>query len=154
MAHQKIMKSGAIVESVAKTVIVNEKNEALVLIIGEYKERPDKSHTPDLPGGQIEIGDGESEMMGAIREVEEESGIVLKPADMVLAFTKTRDFKDENKSISFFLYIAVLDDTPDVVVSWEHEDYEWVPLASLLEEKTFRPFYKEAIEYSFKNKLL
>lgn len=154
MTHQKIMNSGAIVESVAKTVIVNEKQEALVLTIGEYKERPDKSHTPDLPGGQIEIGDGESEMSGAIREAEEESGIVLQPSDMVLAFTKTRDFKDENKSVSFFLYIAQLDYTPDVVVSWEHEDYEWVPLAELLDTKAFRPFYKEAIEYSFENKLL
>lgn len=154
MAYQKIMKSGAIVESVAKTVVVNEKNEALVLTIGEYKERPDKSHTPDLPGGQVEIADGESEMAGAIREAEEEAGIVLNPSDMVLAYTKTRAFPDENKSVSFFLYIAKLNYTPDIVVSWEHENYEWVPLASLLEAKTFRPFYKKGIEYAFANTLL
>lgn len=154
MAHQKIMKSGVIVESVAKTVVINEKNEALVLTIGEYAEHPEKSHTPDLPGGQVEIADGELEMDGAIRETEEEAGVVLYPEDMVLAYTKTRSFKDENKSVSFFLYIAKLDDTPDVVVSWEHENYEWVPLENLLEAKTFRPFYKEAIEYAFANKLI
>jgi len=154
MAYQKIMKSGVIIESVAKTVVVNEKSEVLVLTIGEYKERPDKSHTPDLPGGQVEIGDGESEMAGAIREAEEEAGIVIDPTQMVLAYTKTRDFKDENKSVSFFLYIAQLNNTPDVVISWEHENYEWVPLDQLLETKTFRTFYKEAIEYAFANTLL
>ncbi|MDB5179477.1 MAG: hydrolase [Candidatus Saccharibacteria bacterium] len=154
MAYQKIMKSGVIIESVAKTVVVNENNEALVLTIGEYKERPDKSHTSDLPGGQIEIADGESEMAGAIREAEEEAGIVIDPKRMVLAYTKTRGFIDENKSVSFFLYIANLDHTPEVVVSWEHESYEWVPLEKLLETKTFRPFYKEAMEYAFANKLL
>lgn len=154
MAYQKIMKSGVIVESVAKTVVVNENNEALVLTIGEYKERPDKSHTPDLPGGQIEIADGESEMAGAIREAEEEAGIVLDPKDLVLAYTKTREFRDENKSVSFFLYIANLDHTPEVVVSWEHENYEWVPLEHLLETKAFRPFYKEAIEYALKNHII
>jgi 8-oxo-dGTP pyrophosphatase MutT (NUDIX family) len=154
MAHQKTMKSGVIVESVAKTVIVNNNQEALVLTIGEYKERPDKSYTPDLPGGQVEIGDGESELAGAIREAEEEAGIVLDANNMVLAYTKTRAFKDENKSISFFLYIAHIDDTPEVVVSWEHQNYEWVPLDRLLELKSFRSFYKEAIEYSFDNNLL
>jgi len=154
MAYQKIMESGVIVESVAKTVVVNEKNEALVLTIGEYEGRPDKSHTPDLPGGQVEIADGESEMAGAIREAEEEAGIVLDPARMVLAYTKTRSFPEENKSVSFFLYVTKLDSTPDVVVSWEHENYEWVPLEALLETKAFRPFYKKAIEYAFANKLL
>ncbi|RWZ78888.1 MAG: NUDIX hydrolase [Candidatus Microsaccharimonas sossegonensis] len=149
-----MMKSGVIIESVAKTVVVNGKNEALVLTIGDYKARPDKSHTPDLPGGQIEIADGESEMIGAIREAEEEAGIVLKPEEMTLAYTKTRSYKDENKSVSFFLYIAHLDYTPEVVISWEHEKYEWVPIDHLLKTKTFRPFYKEGIEYAFDNKLL
>jgi len=154
MAYQKMMKSGAVIESVAKTIVLNENNEVLVLTVGEYKERPDKSHTPDLPGGQVEIVDGESEMAGAIREAEEEAGIVLHPSDMMLLYTKTRAFADENKSVSFFLYACILDHTPEVVISWEHENYEWVPLDSLLETKTFRPFYKEGIEYALANKLL
>ena len=154
MAYQKMMKSGAVIESVAKTVVLNENNEVLVLTVGEYKERPDKSHTPDLPGGQVEIVDGESEMAGAIREAEEEAGIVLPPSNMTLLYTKTRAFADENKSVSLFLYACILDHTPEVVISWEHENYEWVPLDSLIETKTFRPFYKEGIEYALANKLL
>ena len=154
MSYQKIMKSGVIIESVAKTVIVNEKNEVLVLTIGEYKERPDKSYTPDLPGGQIEIGDGESELAGAVREAKEEAGFDINPSDMVLAYTKTKSMKEESKSVSFFLYVVRLDYTPEVTISWEHERYEWVPIHILLETIFFRPFYKEAIEYCFENKLL
>jgi 8-oxo-dGTP pyrophosphatase MutT (NUDIX family) len=154
MAYQKIMKSGVILESSAKTLVINDKNEALVLTIGEYAGHPEKSHTPDLPGGLVEIADGETELLGAIREAEEEAGILLKPEAMTLAYTKTRNFNEENKSVSFFLYLAHLDYTPEIVISWEHENYEWVPLENLLETKTFRPFYKEGIEYAFDNKLL
>lgn len=154
MSHQIILRSGVIVESAAKTLIINEKNEVLVLTIGEYKGRPEKSHTPDLPGGQIEIGDGETEMNGAIREAEEEAGIILKPEAMFLAYTRTGAYKPENKSISFALYVAYLDYTPEVVVSWEHASYEWVPLTELLEKKTFGVFYQEAIEYAIATKLV
>lgn len=154
MGHQKILPSGVIVESVAKTVVVNEKNEVLVLTIGEYIGHPEKSYTPDLPGGQIEIVEGETELVGAIREAEEEAGIVLDPKDMYLAYTKTGLAHHGNKSMSFFLYIARLNETPEVVVSWEHASYEWIPLNELLQKKTFSHFFQEAIEYSLTHKLL
>lgn len=154
MGHQKILHNGMIVESAAKTLVINEKNEVLVLTIGEYIGHPEKSYTPDLPGGQIEITDGETELVGAIREAEEEAGIVLDPKDMYLAYTKTGLAHRARKSMSFFMYIAHLDYTPDVVISWEHASYEWVPLDELLDKKTFDRFYQEAIEYVLKNRLV
>lgn len=154
MSHQKNMNSGVIVASVAKVLVMNEKDEALVLTIGEYKEYPHKSHTADLPGGQVEIGDGENEMAGAIRETEEESGIILDPTGVVLAYAGTQFYVDKQESVSKFLYVAKLDHTPEIVISWEHESYEWVPITELLERKTFRPFYQEAIEYSITAKLV
>lgn len=154
MTHQITLPSGVILESVAKTLIINEKNEALVLTIGEYKEHPEKSYTPDLPGGFAEIGDGETERQGAIREAEEEAGVVINPKDIILAYSKTKFYEEQNKSVSSSLYIAHLDYTPDVVVSWEHASSEWIDVDMLLETKTFRPFYTEAIEYSIAHKLV
>lgn len=154
MSHQIILPSGTTMESVAKTLIINEKNEALVLTIGVYEGHPEKSYQPDLPGGQVELGDGESEKAGAIREAREEAGIVIDPKDMFLAYTRSGMYVEKNKSMSFFLYIAHLDYTPEVVVSWEHESYEWIPIVELLEKKQFGVFYKEAIEYAVANKLL
>ena len=134
-------------ESIAKVLIINEKNEALVLTIGEYKDHPEKSFTPDLPGGQVEVAEHETEQAGALREVEEETGIVLNQTDLVLGYSGTKFYPDEHKSVSRVLYIAQLDHTPDVVVSWEHAKSEWVPVSELLERKSFRTFYKDAIEY-------
>lgn len=150
----KILKSGVIVESVAKVLVINEKDEALVLTVGEYEGRPDKSFQPDLPGGQVEVMDGETELVGVVREAEEEAGIVLRPEDLELVYTGTDFYPDENKSVSRFLYVVRLDHTPGVAISWEHADYEWVALDGLLEAKAFRPFYKKAIEYAITHKLI
>lgn len=154
MSHQIILASGIILESVAKSLIVNEKNEVLVLTIGEYKAHPEKSYQPDLPGGQVEIGDGETEKAGAIREAFEEAGITIDSKDMFLAYTKSGPYLAENKSMSFFLYIAHLDYTPEITISWEHQSYEWIPVSELLEKKEFHRFYKEAITYAIETKLL
>lgn len=43
-------------ESVAKALVTNDKNEALILTLGEHKERPEKSFRPDLPGGLVDPG--------------------------------------------------------------------------------------------------
>jgi len=141
-------------ESIAKVLIINEKNEALVLTIGEYEGHPEKSFTPDLPGGRIEIAEHETEQAGALREVEEETGIVLEQATLVLGYSGTKFYPEESKSVSRFLYTARLDHTPEVVVSWEHADSEWVPVGDLLEKKTFRTFYKEGIEYLVSHRII
>lgn len=62
-----------IVESVAKALLVTDQKEALILTIGEYKERPDKSFQPDLPGGLVDPG--ESERDAVVREIFEETGV-------------------------------------------------------------------------------
>ena len=154
MNDEIVLKNGVIIESVAKLVLVNELNQALVLTIGEYEGRPEKSYTPDLPGGRVEIRTGETELAGVIREAEEEAGVVLDPKTLSLAYTGTTFYESENKSVSRFLYIAHLDHTPEVVVSWEHASYEWVPVDTILQTKKFRPFYATAIEYALTHGLL
>jgi 8-oxo-dGTP pyrophosphatase MutT (NUDIX family) len=154
MSYKIVLERGIVIESVAKALLINENDEVLVLTIGEYEAHPEKSYTPDLPGGQVEIGDGETERDGVVREIEEETGITVKEQDVFLAYTATDSYDNNTKSVSKFLYIVRLDHTPEVVISWEHSGYEWVPVAVLLQTKTFRTFYKEAIEYSIAHNLL
>jgi len=139
-------------ESVAKVLLINENREALILTVGEYQQRPDKSFKPDLPGGRVDPG--ESELMAVKRELVEETGVDLALDTFQLAYAKTELFEPENKSVSKFLYLAHVNETPAVTTSWEHSSYEWVPLEGITEKVEFRPFYKEAIDYSFAAGLL
>lgn len=139
-------------EFVAKALVINEKNEALILTIGEYKARPDKAFKPDLPGGLVDPG--ETELIAVHRELQEEAGIMADINKFQLAYAKTEFFAPENKSVSKFLYILRLDHTPNVTISWEHASYEWVSIDGILDRVELRKFYKEAVEYCLLNKLI
>jgi 8-oxo-dGTP pyrophosphatase MutT (NUDIX family) len=139
------------VESVAKILIVDSQNRCLVLTLGKHLKYPEKSYLPDLPGGIVDPG--ESEQSAVIREVYEECGIVLDPISVQLAYSETSYYEKENKSVTKLLYIAYADDTPSVILSWEHSDYKWIALSEL-SEVDVRPFFNEAIKYSRKNNLI
>jgi 8-oxo-dGTP pyrophosphatase MutT (NUDIX family) len=111
--------------SVAKTIIINDKGDVLVLRRSEWPEHPERSHQPDFPGGMVE--DGEYELAAAVREAEEESGLKLDPKKLELVYAGTRMYEDDEASVVRLLYIARLDTTPEIKISWEHESYEWVP---------------------------
>lgn len=139
-------------ESVAKALIVNENDEALVLTLGEHKEQPEKSYLPDLPGGLVDPG--ETELDAVVREVREETGIDLSAETYQLVYAGTAYFDSANKSVTKSLYIAHINSTPNVTLSWEHSAYEWRPLHDVRSSIGFRPFYDEAIEYCFSNGIL
>jgi len=134
------------VESVSKVLIVNNQNKALVLTLSEHRIYPELSFTPDLPGGIVEAN--ERELDAAIREAREESGIELTADKLFLAYAGTEYKTLQNKSVSKFLYITTLENTPDITLSWEHSSYEWVSIEKLLDSNKFRPFFEEAIRYS------
>lgn len=139
-------------ESVAKVFLLNDKREALMLRTGEYKEHPEKEHKPDLPGGLVDPG--ESERDAVVRELYEEAGINVDPRLVTLGYAETAFYPDEDKSVSKLLYVARLDHTPDVAISWEHESYEWHSADTFTEEYELRPFYKKAVAYLINNQLI
>ena len=140
-----------IVESVAKALLVTDQKEALVLTIGEYKERPDKSFQPDLPGGLVDPG--ESERDAVVREIFEETGVKMAPERLRMVYSRTEFRADENKSVTKQLFIGRLEDRVEVTLSWEHSAYRWASLGEL-QDIELRSFYKEAIEYCFSNRIL
>lgn len=140
-----------IIESVAKALIINGNGKALTLILGEHRKYPEKSYRPDLPGGIVDSG--ESEQEAVIREVNEECGIILHPSTMQLAYSNTEYYEAENKSVTKLLYIAFIDESPTVTLSWEHSDYRWVTLEEL-KEIDLRPFFNDAIKHSIGNRLI
>lgn len=138
-------------ESIAKLLIIDSKNRALILTLGKHLKYPEKSYLPDLPGGIVDAG--ESELAAAVREAREECGIQLKGAHITLAYTNTTYYEQENKSVTKLLYIAHLEDTPLIKLSWEHSNYAWIPIDEL-SSVDLRGFFKEAIEYSMSNHLI
>lgn len=138
-------------ETIAKILIVNNRQEALILILGKHLKYPEKSYLPDLPGGIVEPG--ESEQIAAIREAKEETGIELNGKSVRLAYAETAHYPKENKSISKLLYIAHTDSAPEVTLSWEHSGYKWVSFNEL-QAIGLRPFFKEAVRYVLKHGLL
>jgi 8-oxo-dGTP pyrophosphatase MutT (NUDIX family) len=140
------------IESIAKVLIVDNQQRALALTIGVHKANPKSSFLPDLPGGIVDPG--ESERDAAIRETQEEAGIDLDPTAVRLAYSQTTYSDADRKSVTKLLYIATIDNTPEVTLSWEHQSYEWVPLDTLLATTTFRPFFQEAIAYTLAHDLL
>ena len=135
-------KQNTVLESVAKILIVNSKDEILVLTLGRHLKHPEKSYGPDLPGGVVDPG--ESEQAAVIREVQEECAIDLDPSKLQLAYTETAYYEKENKSVTKLLYIIRLDGAPSITLSWEHSAYEWVSL-NKLQTIDLRPFFNEAI---------
>lgn len=135
---------GTPMESIAKILIINNKRETLVLTLGEHLKYPEKSFLPDLPGGIVDPG--EPEQLAVIRETKEETGIDLDQKTVRLAYAQTAHIPEENKSVSKLLYIAHINHDPEIILSWEHNDFKWVSI-NKLDTIEFRPFFKQAVNY-------
>lgn len=146
MVNQKVE-----IETVAKVLIIDAQNRGLVLILDKHLKYPEKSYSPDLPGGIVDVG--ESEQAAVIREVHEECGIILDPQSVRLVCSETAYYEKENKSVTKLFYVTYVEEVPSVILSWEHSDYKWVALNEL-HAVDVRPFFNEAIKYSIKNNLI
>lgn len=138
-------------EIVAKALLLNEANEALVLQTGDYKGHPEKSHMPDFPGGIVESG--ESGRRGCAREIVEETGLIVPESSLQLVYAETIFSESENKSIVKFFYSAKLASFAEIQLSWEHESCRLLPMDEL-RNLELRPFYRNAITYLFEHKII
>ena len=107
----------------AKAVILDpDKN---VLIVRRSKTHPYAPLTNDLPGGKVE--DDETMPQGLIREIKEEIGVEV-PTELVKLVGEYKADNYFGKTYEIELYEVMLSARPDVILSFEHDKYEWISL--------------------------
>lgn len=107
----------------AKAIIKNEENKYLIV----YRSRSDTyaAGEADLPGGKIDPG--ETIQQGLRREVKEESNLEIE----ILKPLRTWGFKNNNHETVGITFLAK-HRSGNVVLSWEHESFEWLSREELL----------------------
>jgi len=113
-------------KQVAKLVIVDGRGRYLLMWRSEH---PVFGNDPDLPGGTVE--EGEPPLRAMIREVFEEAGIVISEASVREVYAGDRYSVHKTR---YLLYIAELQNTPEITMSWEHSSYEWLDRDTFLEK--------------------
>ena len=102
----------------AKVLIRDESDKVLIL-------KDSFSDWWDLPGGHIHTEETPEE--GALREVEEETGIKLNDVDLVIGQEVETDL---GRKLGLFLVAYVPLDSPKPLLSDEHTDYAWINMES------------------------
>ncbi len=113
-------------KQVAKLVIVDGRGKYLLM---QRSNHPTFGNDPDLPGGTLEEGELPLETM--IREVFEEATIAIDQASVNEIYSGT-DYSAHGTH--YLLYIAELQHTPEIIMSWEHSLYEWLDRDVFLEK--------------------
>jgi 8-oxo-dGTP diphosphatase len=136
---------------VAKAVLFDEQSRVLLLKRSDTDElRPGEQ---DFPGGGVE--DGEDVTDAVIREIKEETGLVVESTQLHLfyAHTELRPAPTEQPAknvVRLVFWGKVLE--PVVNLSYEHSAYDWVPAPAVYERFPHR-VYGAAVEYGLDNEL-
>ena len=137
--------------TVSKVLIVNEKNEALMLRRSHYPSRPERSRIPDLPGGRVDPG--ENELEAAVRESFEEAGIHLSKTELTLLNHGVVE-TDTDGRVTKYLFGIRLNFTPTVQLSYEHEAFEWSDLRTFADTYRYGEFYDTGIRRAVQEHLI
>ena len=125
-----------------KILIFDNNNK--ILVLRRSNTHPLWPKYLDFPGGVIEKL--ETPEIGIIREVEEETGLVIYKDLMRLLTSKKR-------LINYFVYIfnyQLKDSEPSLKLSWEHDKYYWMTTQELINQpipKGADWFYKFVVDY-------
>lgn len=132
---------------VTKAVLANEKDE--ILIVRRSKTAPRRPLQWDLPGGGVESGD-ENFAKAVSREVLEETGIAVDHRDLRLVHTHGAIVDGTNV---IWLHFAASVAKPDVKLSFEHSEYQWLPLKKAIKEFE-NPVQKNLLNHLYDNKII
>ena len=115
---------------VVKALVLNSRGE--VLILRRSSTDSARPHDWDLPGGGIDPG--EEPGQAVLREIAEEVSISLTADAIRLIGKETTQYGEpRNHVVLRFLYNARVDDNTTVSLSYEHDQFEWLPLEAALE---------------------
>lgn len=122
----------------AAKALIRRKTDGKYLMLWSsvWEENPRRSQQPDLPGGVVESGETMHE--GLCRELVEEIGLDVARFETTLGYAFTYE---NDKTISIFqCYLVVVDDDPEIKLSWEHEKYAWLTAEEVLALEIRQPY--------------
>ncbi len=119
---------------------IKKKNIACLLFLPDkkfllIKRAPKDDSLPgfwELPSGGID--EGEDMETSLVRETLEEVGVDITPYDFKKVDEENYSFKKENgdiKNVTETTYIVFLEKEPEIELSDEHVDYQWVGIDEL-----------------------
>jgi len=123
-------------KSVGAIVFYKEKKKNLYLLLYKKADPPYKEAW-DFPKGNIEKG--EKETQTAEREIAEETGI--KKLEFIPNFReKIKIFYRKNNELVLkeIIFYLAKSKTKKVKISFEHNDYAWLPFQEALEKLTYK----------------
>lgn len=95
----------------------------------------------ELPGGRMEFGETAEETL--IREMQEETGLRIKPIKVLDTWNVV---KEEHQITGIIYSCEIADENINIALSAEHDQYQWVkPQASSLE--LMHKAFKERMAY-------
>jgi 8-oxo-dGTP diphosphatase len=133
-------------KTVAKAIVLNPQRQILLL-----KRSKTDSRRPgdwDFPGGEVEKG--EEMNVGVVREIREETGLIVRPGDVVLVYAATEAYAD--LSVTRLLFVARTT-SAEVTLSREHDSFRWVDFETALRDFP-HPFYATALRYAIEHQLV
>lgn len=101
-----------------KVALVTDRQEVLLL---QRSDKVSRAHGWDLPGGGVDAVEAPKD--AAIREVLEETNLRVDNLQLLDTYA-VHDTPDTTLILGYAAKIS----KQDVVLSWEHEAYQWVPL--------------------------
>ncbi len=132
---------------VTKAVLKNSMGE--ILIMRRSKTAPRRPLQWDLPGGGVEPND-ENFAKAVSREVLEETGIAVDHRDLRLVHTHVAIVDGTNV---IWLHFAASVAKPEVILSFEHSEYQWLPLEKAIKEFE-NPVQKNLLNHLYDNKII
>jgi ADP-ribose pyrophosphatase YjhB (NUDIX family) len=111
-----------------KAVILN--SEGKLLALRRSSTDPHRPLTWDLPGGDLEIGEDPRE--GMLREIREEAAIEVKNLQLLDVIGRYNSRKEWWIGISYKADAV----TTDVVLSFEHDQFEWLTKEEFLNRES------------------
>lgn len=109
--------------------ILNERRELLVVRRG----REPAKGTLDLPGGFADIG--ETAEQGVVREVLEETGLVVKRATYLFSYPNVYLYSGFQVRTLDAFFLCEVEQTDSVKVADDAADYQWISLDELHPEQ-------------------
>ena len=126
---------------VAKALV--RSSEGLCLVLHRGNTHPRFPGHIDFPGGEVEPK--ETPEAAVMREIQEETGLLVDPKKLKKLFTK-----QYQQATHVLFEVKLTEPDAKVALSWEHKSYRWITPEELKRLPRFSgadPYYIDVVDY-------